>query len=215
MKKLKLILVEDHLLVRKGIRSVINEDDRFDIIGEYGDAESLIDNLENEMPNLIFMDISLPGMNGMRATGKIKSMHPEVRVVILSMFTEIEYIQQCLDFDVSGYLVKGSTTNDFKMALDAFYDNKSFFSGEIHQKVVDSYRNIKKNIKVKKDVKITSREQEILNNLVNGLTNSQIADVLFISERTVEAHRANIMKKMQANNAAELITKAFRLGLVK
>jgi DNA-binding NarL/FixJ family response regulator len=215
MKKLKLILVEDHLLVRKGIRSVINEDDRFDIIGEYSDAESLIDNLENEMPNLIFMDISLPGMNGMRATGKIKSMHPEVRVVILSMFTEIEYIQQCLDFDVSGYLVKGSTTNDFKMALDAFYDNKSFFSGEIHQKVVDSYRNIKKNIKVKKDVKITSREQEILNNLVNGLTNSQIADVLFISERTVEAHRANIMKKMQANNAAELITKAFRLGLVK
>jgi DNA-binding NarL/FixJ family response regulator len=215
MKKLKLILVEDHLLVRKGIRSVINEDDRFDIIGEYGDAESLIDNLENEMPNLIFMDISLPGMNGMRATGKIKSMHPEVRVVILSMFTEIEYIQQCLDFDVSGYLVKGSTTNDFKMALDAFYDNKSFFSGEIHQKVVDSYRNIKKNIKVKKDVKITSREQEILNNLVNGLTNSQIADALFISERTVEAHRANIMKKMQANNAAELITKAFRLGLVK
>jgi DNA-binding NarL/FixJ family response regulator len=151
----------------------------------------------------------------MRATGKVKSMYPEVRVVILSMFTEIEYIQQCLDFDVSGYLVKGSATNDFKMALDALYDNKSFFSGEIHQQVVDSYKNIKKSIKVKKEVKITSREQEILNNLVNGLTNSQIADTLFISERTVEAHRANIMKKMHANNAAELITKAFRLGLVK
>lgn len=215
MKKTKLFLVEDHELVRKGVRSIIDLDPSIDIIGEYDRATKAIDALnEGILPDIILMDISMPEMTGLEAAKLIGENHPSLKIIILSMYKDEEYVMEGLNFNIAGYVVKDSVADEILIAIEKVVEGGKFFSREVIDTALNSYKEIKKEKKKADSVQLTKREIEVLNDISDGLKSQEIADKLFISERTVEAHRGNIMKKLHAKNMAELIKKAMNLGLI-
>ena len=216
MKKTKLFLVEDHELVRKGVRSIIDMDHTIEIIGEYDRANKAISALdEGNIPDIILMDISMPEMTGLEASKLIGEKYPDIKIIILSMYKDEEYVMEGLNFNIAGYVVKDSVADEILVAIEKVLDGGKFFSREVIDTALNSYKEIKKEKKKAESVQLTKREIEVLNDISDGLKSQEIADKLFISERTVEAHRGNIMKKLHAKNMAELIKKAMNLGLIE
>lgn len=216
MAKSKLFLVEDHELVRKGVRSIITQEDSLEIIAEFDRANKAIDALdEGIIPNLILMDISMPEMTGLEAAKIIGEKYPEIQIIILSMHKDEEYVMEGLNFNISGYVVKDSVADEIVIAINKVMSGGKYFSREVIDTALNSYKEIKKDQKKKEEVQLTKRELEVLIDISDGLKSQEIAEKLFISERTVEAHRGNIMKKLEAKNMAELIKKAMNLGLLK
>ena len=216
MKKTKLFLVEDHELVRKGVRSIIDMDQSIEIIGEYDRSTKAIAALdEGNIPDIILMDISMPEMTGLEASKIIGEKYPDIKIIILSMYKDEEYVMEGLNFNIAGYVVKDSVADEILVAIEKVLDGGKFFSREVIDTALNSYKEIKKEKKKAESVQLTKREIEVLNDISNGLKSQEIADKLFISERTVEAHRGNIMKKLHAKNMAELIKKAMNLGLIE
>ncbi len=215
MKKTKLFLVEDHELVRKGVRSIIDMDESIDIIGEYDRASKAIEALSSgNTPDIILMDISMPEMTGLEASKAIGESYPDIKIIILSMYKDEEYVMEGLNFNIAGYVVKDSVADEILIAIEKVVEGGKFFSREVIDTALNSYKEIKKEKKKTESVQLTKRELEILNDISDGLKSQEIAEKLFISERTVEAHRGNIMKKLHAKNMAELIKKAMNLGLI-
>jgi len=216
MKKTRIFLVEDHELVRKGVRSILTMDDSIEIIGEYDRAAKAIQAMEDgSNPDLILMDISMPEMTGLEASRIIGEKFPHIQIIILSMYKDEEYIMEGLNFNISGYVVKDSVADEILVAIEKVVNGGKFFSREVIDTALNSYKEIKEEKKRKDDIQLTKREIEVLNDISDGLKSQEIAEKLFISERTVEAHRGNIMKKLQAKNMAELIKKAMNLGLIQ
>lgn len=216
MAKHKLFLVEDHELVRKGVRSIIEQEDSLEIIAEFDRAKAAINALaNNQIPNLILMDISMPEMTGLEAAKIIGEKYPEIKIIILSMHKDEEYIMEGLNFNISGYVVKDSVAEEIVRAIDKVLDGGKYFSREVIDTALNSYKEIKHDQQQKEAIHLTKREIEVLNDISNGLRSQEIAEKLFISERTVEAHRGNIMKKLEARNMAELIKIAMNAGLLK
>lgn len=216
MAKTKLFLIEDHELVRKGVKSIISMDDSLEIIGEFDRASKAIAAMESgKVPDLILMDISMPEMTGLEASRILGEKFPQIQIIILSMYKDEEYVLEGLNFNVSGYVVKDSVADEILVAIEKVVNGGKFFSREVIDTALNSYKEIKQDKKKKEEIQLTKRELEILNDISDGLKSQEIADKLFISERTVEAHRGNIMKKLQAKNMAELIKKAMTLGLIK
>lgn len=216
MSKTKIFLVEDHELVRKGVRSIIDMDSSVEIVGEYDRAQKAIDALgQGSIPDIILMDISMPEMTGLEASKIIGDKYPNIKIIVLSMYKDEEYVMEGLNFNIAGYVVKDSVADEILLAIEKVLEGGKFFSREVIDTALNSYKEIKKEKKKAESVQLTKREIEVLNDISDGLKSTEIAEKLFISERTVEAHRGNIMKKLSAKNMAELIKKAMNLGLIK
>ena len=211
---IKLFLVEDHELIRGGIKSLLSAED-YEIIGEFGMPKTMFQALEEGLvPDIIVMDISLPEMNGLEASRLLKEQYPMVKIIILSMHKEEEYVIECLNQDIMGYVVKDSVADEIREAIDKVYDGTKYFSKEVINLALNAHKKIKVRKKELEEINLTKRESEILKLISEGKINHEIADQLFISERTVEAHRANVMKKMKSRNTAELIRKAIEKKLI-
>lgn len=216
MEKTKIILVEDHELVRKGISSILKMDESLEILGEYDRPRLAFDALKSgPVPDIIIMDISMPEMNGLEASKILEAEYPAIKVIILSMHKEEEYVLESLNYNVCGYVVKDSVADEILVAIEKVVNGGKFFSKVVIDTALNSYKGMKKEQRTKEAIQLTERELEVLNLISDGLKSLEIAEKLFISERTVEAHRGNIMKKLQAKNMAELIKKAITLGLLK
>lgn len=214
--KTKIFIIEDHELVRKGIVSIISVDESLDIIGQFDRPTHAIDMIEDGIvPDLILMDISMPEMNGLEASKIISERFPEIRIIILSMHKDEQYVLEGLNFNICGYVVKDSVADEILVAIEKVMNGGKFFSSDVINTAINSYKNLREEKKRQKQIHLTNREMEVLNDIANGLKSQEIADKLFISERTVEAHRGNIMKKIGAKNMAELIKKAMTLGLIE
>ncbi|MEM0940750.1 MAG: response regulator transcription factor [Bacteroidota bacterium] len=215
MEKSKLFLVEDHELVRKGVRSIIAQEKSLEIIAEFDRAQKAIDALDdNKIPDLILMDISMPEMTGLEAAKIIGAKFPKVQIIILSMYKDEEYVMEGLNFNISGYVVKDSVAKEIIVAINKVLNGGKYFSRDVIDTAINSYKEIKHEQKKRENVQLTKRELEVLIDISNGLKNQEIAKKLFITEKTVEAHRGNVMKKLQAKNMAELIKKAMNLGIL-
>lgn len=216
MKKTKLILVEDHELVRKGILSILQMDTSLEILGEFDRPRLAFEALQSGLnPDIIIMDISMPEMNGLEASKILEKDYPAIKVIILSMHKEEEYVLESLNYNVCGYVVKDSVADEIIVAIEKVINGGKFFSKVVIDTALNSYKGMKKEQKAKQAIQLTERELEVLNHISDGYKSQEIAEKLFISERTVEAHRGNIMKKLQAKNMAELTKKAMTLGLIK
>lgn len=216
MKKTKLILVEDHELVRKGIVSILQMDSSLEILGEFDRPRLAFEALKEGLdPDIIIMDISMPEMNGLEASKVLEVEYPDIKVIILSMHKDEEYVLESLNYNVCGYVVKDSVADEIIVAIEKVVNGGKFFSKVVIDTALNSYKGIKKEQKTKQAIQLTERELEVLNLIADGYKSIEIAEKLFISERTVEAHRGNIMKKLQAKNMAELTKKAITLGLLK
>lgn len=213
--KKKVVIVEDHAIIRDGLRSLLNKFNNLEVIDEADDGISAIRCIKNKKPDLVILDINMPKMNGLAVIHEIKTVLPQIKIIILTMYKEDSYIIETFKSGVEGYCLKSSPFDELKMAIDVVLSGKRFISPEISDKVMEGFIESQKKIKKKSSWdSLTQREKEVLKLVGEGYKNKEIADYLCISVKTVEKHRANIMKKLDMHTASSLAAYAVEKGLV-
>jgi DNA-binding NarL/FixJ family response regulator len=202
---ISVLLVDDHLLVRRGFRRMLEDDPAIRVIAEAGDGKEAIELALQHRPKVVVMDFALPGMNGAEATRRILAKAPEIAVLILSMHSEPTYVRNCLDAGALGYLLKNA------MDLELVQSVKSVAAGA---RVLDSRLELAAVSGGESAPALSAREMEVLQLIVSGKSNKEIAPLLNLSANTVAVHRANIMQALNIHNTAELVVYAIRNGLV-
>lgn len=204
------MLVDDHEFFRKGLGLVINNSGFAEVAGEAGDGTAFLEQLEKIRPDLVFMDINMPGMNGTEATRKALEKYPDLKIIALTMFGEEAYLMNMIEAGVSGFLLKTIKQADLERAIRIVAAGNQYYSEEL-------LAHFTKRIADPNDEKpkISPREAEILQCMVKGMSNHEIANQLFISERTVNVHKYNLMQKTASRNAVELVIFAIRNRIVE
>ena len=213
--KQRVVIAEDHAIIRDGLRSLLTKREDIEVVGEADDGLAAIRCIKKETPDLVILDINMPRMDGLSVIHEIKNELPQTKIIILTMFNEEEYIVETFKLGVEGYCLKSSSFEELKMAIDGVLSGKQFISPEISEKVMEGYLDSLKSVKKKSAWEtLTQREREVLKLVGEGYKNKSIADYLCISIKTVEKHRANIMKKLDMHTAASLAAYAVEKGLV-
>ena len=212
---MRIVIAEDHTILRAGLRALLSSRKDIEVIGEAGDGREAVRIVDKLVPDLLLIDLSMPKMNGIEAIREIKGRHPQIKVIVLTVHKSEEYIIASLDAGAKGYILKDASHNELILALEYVMDGKIFLSPSISDKVVGAYleQKKKKNTSSLLD-NLTSREQEILKLIAEGYRNKEIADHLFISLKTVEKHRSNLMQKLDRRNTAALTAYAIEKGIV-
>jgi DNA-binding NarL/FixJ family response regulator len=216
MRKIRILIAEDHTIVRKGLVALLKEEDRFEVVSEAEDGHMAVKNAIDLKPDIAMIDIGIPSLNGLEAAAKIKREVPDVKILMLTMYENEEYIIKALQIGASGYLIKKSAPDDLINAIYAAMEGEIFLSPSISTKVISSLiRKTAKTDEPKGKVsRLTPREREILQLIAEGLSNREIAEKLFISPKTVKVHRFNLMEKLGLHNTAEIIQFAIKNGLI-
>ncbi len=217
MGKIKIILVDDHQIVRDGIKALLTDVEDIDIISEASDHNVLREKLNLQNPDIIIMDISLPEISGLELAKRLSESHPEIKVIILSMYTDEDFIFNAIKSGAKGYLPKNTTRKEIIDAIRAVYAGEEYFSESISNIILKSYVQKAKTVDnqpERSEDKLTIREIEILKHFASGLSNQEIADKLFISIRTVESHKNHIMQKLELKSTVDLIKFAIKNKIV-
>ena len=217
MSRIRIVLVDDHRIVRDGIKSLISGSIDIEVVAEAQSAYELFDILKVEDPDIILMDISLPGMSGIEAAKILTSDYPKLKLIMLSMYTGEDFIFNSLKAGVKGYLPKNITRDELLHAINEVAKGNEYFSKSVSDTILKSYvNNAKHNIKSENEKyeSLTLREKEILRYVAEGTNNQDISTRLNISVRTVETHKSNIMKKLDLNNIVELVKFAIKHQII-
>ncbi len=215
-EKVRIILAEDHTILREGLRALLTADPDFEIIGEVADGREAVRFVEKQIPDLILMDLSMPRMTGMDAIREIKKRYPATKIVALTVHKTEEYLRTTLQAGADGYVLKDATHDELMMAIQSVLKGKTYLSPGVSGKVIEGYLEGKENQMPKSMLGLLSqREREVLKLIAEGYKNKEIATDLCISLKTVEKHRANLMKKLDLHNAAALTAYAIEQGLVE
>jgi DNA-binding NarL/FixJ family response regulator len=211
-----IILADDHILVRQGLKRILGEMADLEVIGEAGDGLELLKLLEKITPHMILLDISMPNLRGMEAIREIKALHPETKILILTMHKDKEYLYQAISAGANGYLLKEDADTELSTAIETIRRGKVYISPLLSGDLADdwalTYRG-KSKLPYEPD-NLTTREREVLKMIAEGKSSKDIADLLFISVRTVERHRANLMDKLGLKKTADLVKYAIQKGYV-
>ena len=216
MPKTRVLLAEDHTVVRQGLRKILESDSEIEIIGEVGDGRGAVEAAKRLRPTVVVIDIGLPGLNGIEATSQIMKGTEGVSVLILSMHSDDVYVRQSLKAGARGYLLKDSEDMDLLKAIKAISRGGSFFSPAVSKVLLQGYlgdgggREVEDNLAL-----LTDREREVLQLIAEGKTNKEVAVALSVSVNTVETHRKHIMEKLDLHNTAELVRFAVRKKIVE
>lgn len=206
----KVAIADDHQLFREGIVSLLTKNKIFEVVISAGTGVELVSFLENNpAPSVVLLDLSMPEMDGFQVLKIIKSKYASIRVIVLSMHDDGNYVVKCVKGGAHGYLLKNADEEELLTAIDTVLSGKKYFNQEISEKMITNMA-----LEGKQTKKLSNKEIEILERISNGATTKEIADELFISTRTVETHRANMMKKLDVKNSAELIKTAAKLHLI-
>ena len=213
-----ILVVDDHQLVLDGLVAMVKDMEHFEIIGSARNGKEGIQISEALNPDIVLMDIDMPIMNGLEATRRIKQSHEELKVIILTMHNEASLIKKVMDIGADGYLLKNSDREEFHAALCSVSKGKSYFSAEVTESLLNPNRKGKSSFEIDPDTiqlsKLTEREIDVLKLIAEGYSNKEIGDELFISHRTVDTHRTNLMRKLEVHNIAGLIKFAIKNGLI-
>lgn len=216
MNKIRIVLADDHMILRKGLRSLLEAEKQVEIVGEGENGNDVVRLADKLDPDIIVMDISMPKMNGVEATKRVKKRHPNIKVIILSRHREEEFIFQALNAGADGYLVKESAPSELISAIESVQRGDSYLSPSVSRLVVDEYIKKAKNTElVDKFESLTAREMEVLQLLAEGFSVKEISENLYISKNTVNSHRTHIMDKLDIHSTAKLIQYAIQKGLVE
>lgn len=214
--KIHLFLVDDHEVVRTGLRMLLSNEEDVQIVGEAGNARDAIDGVGKVKPDVVLMDIGLPDMSGIEATQKIKGLYPKVAVVALTIHEDEEYFFRMLEAGASGYVPKRAAPEELLTAIRSAAKGEIYLYPSMAKLLVKDYLAQERSMDGAYNLDgLTDREQEVLKRLVEGENNDEIASVLVISPKTVARHRENIMRKLNLHSRAELVRYAIRKGIIK
>jgi len=210
MKRIRILLADDHAVVRQGFKMILSAQPDMEIVGEAGNGREAVEQAEQLRPDVIVMDVAMPELNGIEATRRLLASTPHARVIALSMHKDSVYVREILRAGARGYLLKDSGAGDLVSAVRAVASGESYLSPAVSNAVLDDYR---KHVTDPIDL-LSSREREVLQMLAEGKTNKEIATILNLSVYTVDAHRGRIMEKLNLHSINELVRFAVRNGLI-
>ncbi|MBK7479728.1 MAG: response regulator transcription factor [Bacteroidales bacterium] len=212
MEKIRIIITDDHQLFRNGLKILLNAFPEFEVTGEASNGEEFLRVLKESPADIALMDINMPEMDGIEATRKGLKLCPDIDIIALSMYGEEEYYYKMVDAGAKGFVLKDSDISEVKEAILTVRKGGSYFSQELLYHVI---QKIKHRENESRSANLSRREKEILLKICEGLSNQEIADALFISKRTVDKHRANLLGKTNSKNTASLILFAIRNKLIE
>ncbi|MCA9741276.1 MAG: response regulator transcription factor [Deferribacteres bacterium] len=215
-QKIKILLADDHPIVRNGISASLQSIDQFEIVGEAENGLKAVEMTTDLRPDVVIVDISMPEMCGISATKVIREKNPKTKVLVLTMHDEEQYMVQMLAAGANGYLAKNSSKDELVSAIHAICSNDVFYSPLISEDIIQRYIDaLESQQDEEDDIPLTNREKEILELISESLTTKEISAKLFISHRTVDTHRTNLMRKLNIRNTAGLVRFAIQKGLVQ
>jgi two-component system response regulator NreC len=215
MKRIRILIADDHGIVRKGLRLQLEQHKEFDIVGEATEGREAVRMAEELSPDVVIMDIAMPNLNGIQATAQVVKKNPQIGVIILSMYSDETYLMRTLAVGAKGYLLKESAEVDLDNAVRAVADGKPFFSPAIANALLQDYmRQLQqRGLQDSYDL-LTEREKEVLQLLAEGKSNKDIANMLNLSTNTVETHRTRLMQKLNLHSSAEIVLYAVRKRII-
>ena len=213
--KIRIILAEDHILVRQGLRALLENSSDFEVVAEANNGREAVQKTIRHRPDIVVMDYSMPELNGLEATRQISSRAPDTKVLILTRHTNKEYLDSILEAGASGYLVKKSAAEELVRAIYAIQEGNKYLDPRISDIIVNGYLHQKdREIKDEREL-LSPRQREVLQLIVEGHPNREIASLLHISVKTVENHRAKILQTLELHSTAELVQYAIRNGIIQ
>ncbi len=207
---IRIIIADDHPLVRDGLKTVLHKLDGFQVVAEAEDGLQLLRLIDQHKPTLALVDISMPHLNGLEALKKISELYPTLKLIVLTMHEEPEYILKSMNSGAQAYLLKNVEPQELQKAIITVVNGAKYYTQTVSAIIMDSLTKVEPDQEA-----LTPRELEVLKLICHGMSNHQIASELFISIRTVEKHRVNVLRKMQAINTADLVRKAIEKGLIE
>lgn len=216
MSPYNIILADDHVLVRRGLRRIIESFPNLKVMGEVGDGVQLLELMNGIIPDIVVLDISMPNMGGLEALGEIKTRHPKVKVLMLTMYRDKVYLDQALSSGADGYILKDAADTELFVAIALIREGRRYVSPSLSEEFADiPIRTKREEAETAEGIEgLTHREHEIIKLVAEGKTSRECADILCISSRTVEHHRSNILGKLKMNNTADLVKYAMNKGYV-
>jgi DNA-binding NarL/FixJ family response regulator len=215
MNRIRVLLAEDHTIVRKGLRALLEDEPELEVVGEAQDGREAVEKVEQLLPDVVVMDIAMPALNGLEATRQVKRRFPRVQVVVLTMHANEEYIYQILRAGASGYVVKRAAPAELLLAIQAAHGGDTYLSPVISRAVVEEYiRQAEGMGREDPFDALTPRQREVLQLIAEGHPNREIAEMLHISVKTVETHRSHVMERLDLHSTAELAQYALLKGMI-
>lgn len=215
MSKIRLLLVDDHEIVRAGLRMLFSAEPEVEIIGEASSGEEAVNLVASLKPEVVLMDVAMPGIGGIEAARRIKATHPQVAVLALTMHEDDEYFFEMLAAGASGYVPKRAAPDDLMSAIRVVRQGDVYIYPSLARLLVKDFLHRAETSDVETREELTPREQEVLTCIAEGYSNREIADTLVISVKTVDRHRENIMRKLKLHNRIELVKYAIEKGFIK
>ncbi len=211
MSKIKVLIVDDHALLREGIRSLLASHDDIEVVGEAANGSEAIEKVREVDPDVILMDIAMPIMDGLEATRRIRKQNPKIKIIILTQYDRKDYVLSSIKSGAAGFIPKNVIISELVSAIRTAYSGDAFLHPSVAKMVIEDYL---RQVEPSPYDRLTDREREVLKLVAEGLTNQEIADLLSVSVKTVLGHRTSLMEKLGIHNRTELIKYAIRKGLI-
>jgi two-component system, NarL family, response regulator NreC len=215
MKNIRIILADDHHIVRQGFKVLLESQKGFSVIAEAGDGLAAVKVTSRMKPDVLVVDLMMPGLNGLEVARQIRKASPETKVIILSMYRDEPYVIEALQNGACGYVLKESNMSDLTRAIQEVVEGRHYLSSPLSEHAISAYKEKTKGVSLDLYNTLTTREREVLHLVIEGLTSQKIAARLFISTRTVESHRANLMQKLSLKSKDDLIRYALQKGIYR
>jgi len=215
VKKIKIVIADDHTIFRQGLRMLLAQEDDMEVVGEAADGIEALELAKKCNPDIILLDIAMPNMDGVKVAGKIKKSLPQIKIIVLTSYSDDQFLFEFLKLGVSGFVLKDSASQELIYSIRKSNEGMVFFDPSVSKKVMEKFTQVSGG---KSDFvnygKLSDREKEVLRLVAEGCATKEVAEKLYISPKTVENHRANIMKKLNIRDRTGLTKYALRLGLI-
>ena len=215
MSKIRVLLTDDHILFRQGIRTLLSAESEIEVVGEASNATDAVALAEQVRPDVVLMDIGMPGLSSFEATRQIRKERPETKVIFLSMYDDEDYLAECVEMGANGYILKESPAEQLFTAIREVHRGGSYLSPRLLTRLVDDFRMQGGNVRQPRFGTLTKREREILKLLAEGKSVKEIASAFDLSVKTIEAHKFNLMRKLDIHNKAQLVQYAIQKKIIR